>query len=263
MPPFTGGPAIAGAVAVVTGAGSGIGAATAALLAERGARVVVVDRDRAGGEARARAVGGLFVPADVTSAPDWARVVEAATASFGGLDLLHLNAGANSGRQGAPLEELTDDGLQRALAVNVAGVVLGLRAALPALAAGAGGSVVVTSSLAAIRPFPSDPVYAAAKTAQVGFVRSIAGELAERGVRINVVCPTATDTPMVSADDRTWLASVGVTPVAPAVIAAAVVDAFTVATTGEVYTAVDDTGLRHHELRGRPAVPRPVAHMDD
>jgi NAD(P)-dependent dehydrogenase (short-subunit alcohol dehydrogenase family) len=225
--------------------------------------VVVVDRDGAGAEAHAGAIGGLAVTADVTRADDWARVVATTTAALGGLDLLHLNAGANSGRQGAPLEDLTDEGLQRALAVNVAGVVLGLRAALPALAAGVGGSVVVTASLAAIRPFPADPVYAAAKTAQVGFVRSVAGELAERGVRINVVCPTATDTPMVSADDRAWLASVGVTPVPPAWIASAVVDAFTVGTTGEVYTAVDATGLRLHEHRQRPAVPRPVAHMDD
>jgi NAD(P)-dependent dehydrogenase (short-subunit alcohol dehydrogenase family) len=124
---------------------------------------------------------------------------------------------------------------------------------------------VVTSSLAAIRPFPSDPVYAAAQAAQVGFVRSVAGELAERGIRVNVVCPTATDTPMVSGPDRAWLATMGVTPIDPAIVAAAVVEAFAVPTTGEVYVVTDARGLRHHELAGRAVVTRaaPVAHMDD
>ncbi|HVX19756.1 MAG TPA: SDR family oxidoreductase [Acidimicrobiales bacterium] len=234
--------ALRGAGVVVTGGGSGIGAATVELLVRHGAQVLVVDRDRDAGAAVAARTGQSFVAADVGSPDDW-RLVRSAAEALGGVRYVHLNAGVNSGPQWSPIADLADDRLFGTLAVNLAGPILGVRTLAPLLD-GRAGSVLVTASLAALGPFPSDPVYAATKAGVVGFVRSIARELGRRDVRINVLCPTATDTPMVGDADRAWLARAGVPLAGAATMAEAVVACLTHPGTGQVFRCDDDRGAR-------------------
>lgn len=175
-------------VAVVTGAASGIGAATAARLAAEGAAVVVADVDTGRGEATAAAIradGGQarFVPADVSREEDWERVVAAAH-GFGPVGVLVSNAYTV---EVAPAHRTSLDSWQRQLSVNLTGAFLGFRAALPDLSDHQ-GAVVLTSSVHAHRGIPGHPAYAAGK----GALLSLCGQLAvEYGpeVRVNAVLP--------------------------------------------------------------------------
>jgi len=171
-------------VAVVTGAASGIGRATAERLARDGWSVVAAD-------ANADALDGLAddvaaVTADVTTEAGNAAMVEEAQRRFGRLDGLVLNAGVAS-RGAVDAESM--DAFDRVLAVNVRGVVLGLRAALPALRATGAGRVVVTGSVSGLFGDPGLFAYNASKGAVVNLVRSVALDLAPEGIRINAVCP--------------------------------------------------------------------------
>ncbi|AZM64205.1 MULTISPECIES: SDR family NAD(P)-dependent oxidoreductase [unclassified Streptomyces] len=193
-----------GRTAVVTGAASGIGAATAERLAQEGAAVVLADVAAAAGEAvAARITGGggraAFVPADVCAEADWDRVVTAAH-RFGPVDLLVGNACAV---EVAPAHELTAASWQRQLDVNVTGSFLGFRAVLPDLRERR-GAVVLTSSVHAHAGVPGHPAYAASK----GALLSLCGQLAvEYGpeVRVNAVLPGPVLTPAwdsVPPDER-------------------------------------------------------------
>ena len=189
-----------GKVAVITGAGGGIGRAVGARLASEGASLVLVDRvegtlkethaavERAGAPA-------LAVEADVTRWDDVQRYTTAATERFGGIDLFFNNAGI-LGDVG-PLTECSEAAFDRVLAVNVKGVWLGLKAVAPAMIARGGGAIVNTASVAGLRASPMLGPYAASKHAVVGLTRTAAVELARRGIRVNAVCPAPIDTPMV------------------------------------------------------------------
>ena len=183
-----------GAVALITGGASGIGLATARRLAGLGAKVVVADRDTEGGEAAAAAVGGTFVPCDVTQPEDSVAAVKVAESTYGQLDLALLNAGIQGG---GVLEQFNIDAYRRVMAVNADGVIFGLVAALPALERSR-GTAVCTASLAGLTGIPADPPYAMSKHAVVGLVRSVAELYAERGVVVNALCPGFTDTPLVN-----------------------------------------------------------------
>ncbi len=187
--------ALAGKVAIVTGGGSGIGLASATLLAEAGVSVAVVDLDADSAEAAAVELGGLAVQADVGRSEAWAGIVDAVTARFGGIDLAHLNAGVTTGE--ADITKVTDDIYRRAVGVNVDGVVFGVRALVPALAARGGGAIVATASLAGLIGFSPDPIYCLTKHAVVGLVRSLVPQLAEHHITINAVCPSIVDTPLI------------------------------------------------------------------
>ena len=190
-----------GPVTLVTGAASGIGRATAELLLERGGAVVAVDlsRDALGWtdrHERATAVAG-----DVTSEADNAAAVAVALETFGRLDGLVLNAGAPAS---GPIEELDLAVVDACLEINLRSVVLGLRAALPALRASR-GAVVVTASVTALGGEPGRWPYAAAKAGAVNLVRSVAIDLAAGGVRVNAVCPGPVATGMtqrIADEDR-------------------------------------------------------------
>ena len=164
--------------ALVTGARSGIGAAIVEALAD--ADVHVLD---------------IVDGADVADPQTWR--------SLGGpFDVAFLNAGIVSGH--GDIASLPDEAYRRMLAVNVDGVVLGVREPAARLMPD-GGAIVVTASLAGLTDMASDPIYSLTKHALVGFVRSVAPQLAERGIRINAVCPGPVDTPLIPADVRSRL----------------------------------------------------------
>jgi len=171
-------------VAAVTGAASGIGRATATRLARDGWSVVAVDA-RAGG-LDGFAADVVTVGADIATEQGNAAMVQAAGDRFGRLDGLVLNAGVASRGE---LDVETMDGFDRVLSVNLRGVVLGLRAALPALRATGGGRIVVTASVSGLGGDAGLFAYNASKGAVVNLVRSVALDLAPEGIRINSVCP--------------------------------------------------------------------------
>ena len=234
--------ALEGKVAVVTGGASGIGEATARLLASEGATVIVADLDEALGSELALELGGLFVAADVAEPADWSRVVDKARSSCGGIDLAHLNAGTSIGQ--ADIAALSDDEYRRIMRANVDGVVFGLRAVVPAIAAQGGGAIVATASLAGLIPIAFDPIYALTKHGVVGLVRSLAPALADQGITVNCVCPGLTDTPLI-AGARAQLEAAGFPLIPPADIAAAVFACMVGDASGEAYVC----------QAGRPPVP--------
>jgi 3-oxoacyl-[acyl-carrier protein] reductase len=187
-------------VAVVTGAGSGIGAASALAMAREGARVIAADIDEAGARATAAAIekeGGqaLAVRADVSRATDNDTLVHRAVAAWNRLDVFFANAGLPQPQ--ASIGQLDEETIDRILAVNVKGVLLGARAALPIMKKARRGVFLITASTAAIRP-RGGHVYAASKGAVVTLTGSLALEAAPYGVRVVAIAPVATDTPMLA-----------------------------------------------------------------
>jgi NAD(P)-dependent dehydrogenase (short-subunit alcohol dehydrogenase family) len=233
---------LSGQVAVVTGGGSGIGLASSTRLAQAGASVAIVDLDGASAERAADQVGGMALQADVSDPATWPGIVAAVTDHYGGIDLAHLNAGVMTGE--ADIIELTDDAYRRTVGVNVDGVVFGVRALVPALSAGRGGSIVVTASLAGLIGFSPDPIYCLTKHAVVGLVRSLVPQLAERNVRINAVCPSIVDTPLID-NVREVLEGAGFPLIDAAAVSDAVLDCL----------AGDETGQAMVIQAGREALP--------
>lgn len=192
---------IAGKVAVVTGGASGIGRATASALADAGASVVVADVDERGGEetvATISTAGGiaLFVRADVTSVDDLSSLFESAATAFGGIDIVHNNAGTVGGEPSWPMTP--PERLARAVALNLGAVIVGTRLAIDHLLLRGGGAIVNTASIAAEVPMPDDPMYSATKAGIVMFTKSCAGLRESHGVRVNAVLPGMVDTPMIN-----------------------------------------------------------------
>ena len=235
-----------GRVALVTGGGSGIGRATAALLAGHGMRVCVVDIDAQAAAAVADTIGGLGLGCDVSD-PDQVDAAFAACASeFGGLDLAFLNAGISI-RWSGDIATLDTADYRRSAGVNLDGVVFGARAAVRTMRAYPSDgerAIVATASLAGLLPWHPDPVYSLGKHAVVGFMRAIAANLEPEGIAVHTVCPGITETGVLG-DRRSLVEGIGVPVMEPDAIAAA------------VYTAVSvplpQTGSTWVVQHGKPA----------
>ena len=189
-----------GKVALVTGAGSGIGRASARAFAARGAHVVVSDIAADGGAETVRmihAAGGeaTFIAADVSQAVAVATLIAGAVERYGRLDCAHNNAGI-LGPLGSLLD-FPDEEFERVMAVNLRGVWHCLRAEIPQMLRQGGGAIVNTASGAGLHGNVLMAAYAASKHGVVGLTRSAAQEFAARGIRVNAVCPAAIETPMV------------------------------------------------------------------
>ena len=189
-----------GKVALVTGAGNGIGRASSLGFARRGARLVLVDRDAAAGEATAgiiRQQGGqaVFVAADVTKSADVQAYVKAALDAYGAIDCFHNNAGIEGAV--ANTAEYDEAMFDAVMGVNVKGVFLGLRHVLPVMLNQKRGAVVNTASVAGLVGTPGMPAYVASKHAVLGLTKVAGGEVARAGVRVNAVCPGPIDTRMI------------------------------------------------------------------
>ncbi|AWM87619.1 SDR family oxidoreductase [Microvirga sp. 17 mud 1-3] len=189
--------------AIVTGASSGIGYATAKLFAQEGARVVVAARRSDALERLVREIeeaGGtaLAVAGDVREEAFAKRLVDTATERFGGLDIALNNAGTN-GEMG-PTPGLTLDGWNEALAVNLTAAFLGAKYQIPAMMERGGGSLIFTSTFVGhTAGFPGAASYAASKSGLIGLTQALAVEFGSQGIRVNALLPGGTDTPMAEA----------------------------------------------------------------
>lgn len=183
-----------GAVALVTGAASGIGAACAIQLAREGARVLAVDIDARGAEKIAQAVPGRIVAAqaDVTDAASVAEAIDGLVAGEGRLDIAVNNAGM-LGPLG-PLHDVPIAEVERVIGVNLFGVLHCMRREIPAMLASGGGVIVNVASVGAESGFPGAGAYCASKHAVAGLTRSAALEYAEAGIRVVAVAPAFVET---------------------------------------------------------------------
>jgi NAD(P)-dependent dehydrogenase (short-subunit alcohol dehydrogenase family) len=179
-----------GKTAIITGGAGGIGAATGRLFAREGAHVVLVDRDEAQLRAAVEAAESdrvSYCVADVSDEAQTRAYIDAAIERHGGLDVLFANAGIEG--KVAPLTEVDSADFDRILGVNVRGVFLGIKHAMPMMAKRGGGSIIITSSVAGLVGFPGLGPYVTTKHAIIGLMRSAALEGAPMGVRVNTVHP--------------------------------------------------------------------------
>ena len=190
-------PRFEGKVALVTGAGGGIGLATARRFAEEGAQVVCADLDDATGRAAADEVGGTFVPVDVASEPAVEAMFAAAVDAYGGLDVSFHNAGISPPEDASVLE--TDLATWRRVQdVNLTSVYLCCRHAIPHLRARGGGAIVNTASFVGVMGSATSQIsYTASKGGVVALSRELGVEFAREGIRVNALCPGPVDTPLL------------------------------------------------------------------
>ena len=193
-----------GKIAFITGGGSGIGAATAKLFAEEGARVAILGRSEEKLEEVVREIGedrAMAVEGDVSSYADIELAIRATVDRYGRLDIVFANAGVNG--VWAPIEELAPEEWANTIAINLNGTFYTIKAAVPFLKA-QGGSVIVTSSVNGTRMFSNSgaSAYASSKAAQVALTQMLALELARHRIRVNVICPGAITTDIDESTEK-------------------------------------------------------------
>lgn len=202
-------------VAFVTGAASGIGAATAKRFAKEGARVALADvmaeeAERVRSEIEAEGQQAIYVECDVSDPDAVKRAIDTTVEQFGKLDIVFANAGING--VWAPIEELQPDEWDRTLDINLKGTYLTVHFAVPHLKQNGGGSIIITSSVNGTRTFsnPGASAYSASKAAQVAFMKMIALELGRHDIRCNAVCPGFIETNIQQRTEQRNVEKIGI-----------------------------------------------------
>lgn len=190
-------------VVLITGGSSGIGRATAFLFARQGTKVVLADLDAEKGEQTAQRLHEMgcaarFMPVDVTDSTQVQAMVTDCYNAFGGLHYA-INSAGISGTMLSPIAETEESTFDRVMSVNVKGVWLCMKYQIPAIMQSGGGAIVNLASVAGLIGAPGGSPYTASKHAVIGLTRSVALETARHGVRVNAVCPSYIETPMVTS----------------------------------------------------------------
>ena len=192
-----------GKVAIITGAGSGMGRASAILFAKEGAKVVVVDWVAEGGEETVKTIkanGGeaVFVKTDVSKAADIQKMIKTAVDNYGKLNVLFNNA-AILDFEGVPLADCTEEKFDRLMSINVKGVFFGMKYAIPEMLKAGGGSIINSASHVVDRTLYNFCGYTASKAAVMGLSRQAAADYITKNIRVNVILPGYIRTPMLES----------------------------------------------------------------
>jgi NAD(P)-dependent dehydrogenase (short-subunit alcohol dehydrogenase family) len=190
-----------GKTALVTGAGSGIGRATAILLAQKGASVLVADIDETAGQGTTKMIASTrgraaFVKCDATREGEIEKAIRNAAELWGSLDVMFNNAGILTGAPAFP--ETPAAQWSRVVQLNFWAVIRGTQAAIESMKGSGGGVIVNTASMAGVNPWPMDPVYSATKGGVVFFTKALAWLASSDNIRVNCVCPTLVETPLLT-----------------------------------------------------------------
>jgi NAD(P)-dependent dehydrogenase (short-subunit alcohol dehydrogenase family) len=241
-------------VAYITGGASGFGAEVARQLARRGDDVILLDVNDDDGKRVADELGGTFLHCDVSDYEQVVATTAEAEKAYGGIDLFFLNAGIATG---CGVDEDFDLATyQRAMGINLDGVVYGVHAALPVLRRRGGGAIVCTASMAGLTAVPFDPVYGANKHAVVGLVRAMGPALAPQNITINAFCPGFAETKIIGPiKDHLQQSGVPIIPVETA--GEAVLQAFDGSETGQAYLLQAGLEPMVYKFRGIPGPKNP------
>jgi NAD(P)-dependent dehydrogenase (short-subunit alcohol dehydrogenase family) len=190
---------LSGKVAIVTGAASGIGRASAIAFAREGAKVVVADQNHYVGKSAADGIvaegrEAFFIQVDVAKEADAARMVAETIARWGRIDILFNNAGILLVK---PIEEMTEQEWDRVMGINVKATFLAIKHAVPHMRRSGGGAILNTGSIASLAGQAATPVYSASKGAIALLTKSLSLDLGRDAIRVNCICPGITDTPML------------------------------------------------------------------
>lgn len=195
-------------IAIVTGAGSGIGRASSLKMASNGATIVAVDFNQESGQETVRMIqeqGGkaIFVPADVSKSEDVQRYVKAAVDTYGRIDIFFNNAGVV--QKFSKLADIDENEFDRIMNVNVRGVFLGMKYVLKVMEEQESGTIINTASTAGVKSEHSASAYSASKHAVVGLTKGAAIEYVKKGIRINGICPGGVETALTKSVEQAFM----------------------------------------------------------